>query len=185
MNAELTALASVSAPIAPLQSAAVMKRIMKVVSSRFAAGTDRGRSSGDTPNGVISWAQGFANKSKLSTTAKMQGFSGKSAGLAMGLKNSWTNRKSDSDMRFPTATLTLLRVTLTRLRILCLRQMQTRPLFRQRDAGVGVFGLERVLGSVYKARLRRQHLCRTRRCEIRFRRFVADRQHFLFFGEGH
>lgn len=70
MNAELTALASVSAPIAPLQSAAVMKRIMKVVSSRFAAGTDRGRSSGDTPNGVISWAQGFANKSKLSTTAK-------------------------------------------------------------------------------------------------------------------
>ena len=93
LNEALTALAPVSAPIAPLQSAAVMNRVMNVVSDRFAASADRGRSAGDDSNGVTSWAQGFANKSKLSNTAKMQGFSGKTAGVALGFEKALDNSK--------------------------------------------------------------------------------------------
>ena len=93
LNEALTALAPVSAPVAASQSAAVMNQVMSVVSNRLATGAERGRSAGDAFDGVISWAQGFANKSKLSDTAKTNGFSGKSAGVALGFEKALNELK--------------------------------------------------------------------------------------------
>lgn len=93
LNEALTALAPVSAPVAASQSAAIMNQVMSVVSNRLATGAERGRSAGDAFDGVISWAQGFANKSKLSDTAKTNGFSGKSAGVALGFEKALNELK--------------------------------------------------------------------------------------------
>lgn len=86
LNEALTALAPVSTPIVTIQSAAVINRVINIVSNRFTAGAERGRSAGDALNGTASWVQGFADKSKLSDTAKTNGFSGKSAGVALGIE---------------------------------------------------------------------------------------------------
>lgn len=110
-----------------IQSAAVINRVINIVSNRFTAGAERGRSAGDALNGTASWVQGFADKSKLSDTAKTNGFSGKSAGVALGIEKALDELKVGFGYAFPTVTLTLLRVILTRLRTFCLFMANTNP----------------------------------------------------------
>ena len=90
LNAALTALAPAAAPVVAAQSAASVNRLFSVVSGRFAPQTEtKGRAGGGMePEGVTAWAQGFANKSKLSDADPARGFSGRSAGFAAGFEKS-------------------------------------------------------------------------------------------------
>ena len=89
LNAALTALSPVAAPVVTAQSAASVNRLFSVVSGRFIPQTEtKGRAAGTEPEGVTAWAQGFSNKSKLSDADPARGFSGVSAGVAAGFEKS-------------------------------------------------------------------------------------------------
>ena len=89
LNAALTALSPVAAPVVTAQSAASVNRLFSVVSGRFIPQTEtKGRAAGTEPEGVTAWAQGFSNKSKLSDADPARGFSGRSAGFAAGFEKS-------------------------------------------------------------------------------------------------
>lgn len=89
LNAALTALSPVAAPVVTAQSAASVNRLFSVVSGRFIPQTEtKGRAAGTEPEGVTAWAQGFSNKSKLSDADPARGFSGVSAGFAAGFEKS-------------------------------------------------------------------------------------------------